>query len=669
MARKKSSRAAENQTAPPTKPQPSAARPHTLAILLLVAATLVFHGHALFGSKTSIQWDAVDVHYTQQKYFADQIREGPLPHWTPYIFSGYPFLADPQTGAWYPLNWPFFLLGVTPASIQTELALHTLIAALGAYLFAWRRLGQRGPSLVAAFAYAFSGFFAGHASHVGMFQTAAWLPWILLAVERATGDPRVAPKAAAGLLTGVMLLAGHFQTALYIGFAVVLFCGWLILEERARWKATAITLGVTGALGAAIAAVMIIPGIELLQHSVRAAADFSSATNSPLVPGALGTLLYPNLFSAIEGKYTGPADITQHYLYGGLLLLPLAALGLRDRGMRGPSLVLVVPLLWYAFGPAGGLYTVLSKLPGLGSVRAPVHIWFAVAFGLALLAAAGLREARARWSFPWLVWVIPVLLFSDLFYFNSAANPLAYARQSFAELYGNRLSEFQQRLSAQLPALTRFHAPRPLQAFGPQNHPLDARTETTYGYNPLMLTTYTEYFGASARNPKLLAELGAKFRLDPQAGSVHASDDVMARVTVPKQVVAVRPEEAASRLAALDPREAALSAGPAVSSQDSNGTATVVDQGPGRYRISYKVASPSLVRVAEVYYPGWQATSGGAALEVFPVDRALTGFIVPAGEGEVDLRFRLRNFNLAAGISLGAAIAAGVLLLIHVRSE
>lgn len=52
-------------------------------------------------------------HYTGQKYFAARALTGDLPFWTPYIFSGYPFLADPQVGAWYPLNWPFFLIGIT----------------------------------------------------------------------------------------------------------------------------------------------------------------------------------------------------------------------------------------------------------------------------------------------------------------------------------------------------------------------------------------------------------------------------------------------------------------------------------------------------------------------------------------------------------------------------
>ena len=62
-----------------------------------------------------------------QKYFADRVLHG-LPFWTPYIFSGFPFLADPQVAAWYPPNWPFFLAGIGPRAIQSELAVHALMA-------------------------------------------------------------------------------------------------------------------------------------------------------------------------------------------------------------------------------------------------------------------------------------------------------------------------------------------------------------------------------------------------------------------------------------------------------------------------------------------------------------------------------------------------------------
>ena len=58
------------------------------------------------------------MHYPLQKYFVDRLLSGKLPFWTPYWFAGYPLLANPEMGSWYPPHWPFFLAGVTPLSIQ-----------------------------------------------------------------------------------------------------------------------------------------------------------------------------------------------------------------------------------------------------------------------------------------------------------------------------------------------------------------------------------------------------------------------------------------------------------------------------------------------------------------------------------------------------------------------
>src|SRR5216110_1025615 len=133
----------------------------------LLLATLIFYWIPLTDPQTSIQWDAVDVHYSSQKYFADYIMRGELLFWTPYIFSGFPFLADLQVGAWYPLNWPFFVAGVTPSGIQLEIAVYAFLAGLGAFLLLARMIPLRTAALIGAAAYAFFGYFADHSSHLG----------------------------------------------------------------------------------------------------------------------------------------------------------------------------------------------------------------------------------------------------------------------------------------------------------------------------------------------------------------------------------------------------------------------------------------------------------------------------------------------------------------------
>ena len=506
-------------------------------------ATVVFYFTPLFDAQTTIQWDAVDVHYSAQKYFADSVREGHLPQWTPYIFSGFPFLADPQTGAWYPLHWPFFLIGITPKGIEWELALHAFLALCGTYLLARKLGGDHMFAVLAAIFYAGGGFFAGHSSHVGMFETAALLPWLLwsalLALESDTALTMLVP----GAIGGLMVLIGHFQTALYSFFALALF----VIARRAPWKRAVSVLAVSTVAAVLLGAIAILPGLELTAQSDRAAANFHGATNAALKPAALATLVMPNFYGAASGNYSGPPDITQFYFYAGILLVPLAIVGiLKQRSWA--VLALIVPALWYALGPPGGLYSVLTLLPGFKSVRAPVHIWFVVALGLALAAAAGAAWLAERFHKSWLMLAVLLLTVADLWYWNMADNQLAYASTSFAEKYGDLFNNFQASLvQAKKKPFTRIWSPFDTNAFGPLNSSLEGRTEVTYGYNPLEFSRYGEYLSAAERNASLLNGLAVTHGIDTQRGAMFENPNVMPRIAAPPQVKFVANHAAALR--------------------------------------------------------------------------------------------------------------------------
>src|ERR1700760_4978738 len=119
-------------------------------------ATLLFYFAPLFLPNTSMHWDLADVSYPAQKFLDESLHAGKLPHWTPFLYSGTPFLSDPKTGAWYPLHWPFFLIGITPRILVWELALHTFLALGGAFLLARRLFGAISAGCCAAVFYAFT---------------------------------------------------------------------------------------------------------------------------------------------------------------------------------------------------------------------------------------------------------------------------------------------------------------------------------------------------------------------------------------------------------------------------------------------------------------------------------------------------------------------------------
>ena len=635
---------------------------------LFLALVLAFYAVPLFSSSASIQWDAADVHYTSQKYFSDNLLSGKLARWTPYVFSGMPFLADPQTGAWYPLNWPFFLAGVTPRSIEWELALHALLACVGTFLLVRDLMGSRSAAVLAGIVYGFSGFFAGHSSHVGIFQTAAVFPWLLWLAQRAASrDWRIYGLAAIAA-SGALVLIGHFQSALYSFAGVALFAAAMIILNEGRWRQRGPAILAAMAVGAVLLpAIMVLPGLELTAESIRSHADYSQQADATLTPGTLETLFAPDALGAISGSYKGPGDITQFYFYQGLLVPLLAVGGLWLRGrLRWLALAISVPALWYAFGPAGGLYALLARLPGFRSIRSPVHIWFVVALALALLAAAGAQAAFQRFNKPWLIPALCVVAFADVWHFNSNVNPLAYARSTFEELYGSRGSAFERACEGirQNP-LHRVWYERDSNSFGPMNSSLNTRTEVTYGYNPLELWRYASYRSAVTANPRLLDGLAVTHRIDPATGTIAPLASAMPRVSVPKSVVVVGSAEEARRgLEQLVPSERALVESAVTGiTQDASAKASIANYTGDSYRVRYSAQSPTLLRIATPYFPGWTATVAGQPAPLMPVDLALIGVVVPAGSGEVVVSYRSGWFGAGALISgVAAALAFGGLI-------
>src|SRR6185436_5976826 len=93
---------------------------------ILVIVTLACYWVPMTSNNTSIMWDAADFHRPVQDYLSQELHAGRSPFWTPYPWAGYPFLADPEVGVFYPPTWPFFWSGVTSRVLFMEPWLNAL---------------------------------------------------------------------------------------------------------------------------------------------------------------------------------------------------------------------------------------------------------------------------------------------------------------------------------------------------------------------------------------------------------------------------------------------------------------------------------------------------------------------------------------------------------------
>jgi len=415
-----------------------------------------------------------------------------------------------------------------------------------------------------------------------------------------------------------------------------------------------------------LSAVMSLPGLELTAHSWRGSANYGSETGRILHLKAIANLLWPNATGAMSDAQ--PPD-TAYYLYSGILLLPLAALGLRNPRTRLVGLIVAIPSMWYMLGPAFGLYRLGEFVPGLHKVRAPIHAWFVAIFGLSILAASG-----AEWLFDqqqkhrWVAAAAVCVIFVDLFYWNAVAHPGIYARSSWDERYGNFEENTRLKVLLTQPPMTRFEAPDMLTAFGPLNHPLDLHLEATYGYNPLALTHYGEYRSAAEKNPKLIGAMNVARRLDVKLGAIVPAEKTLARAYFARSVESI-PDNAASRdrLATIDPESATIVNGPEKPSIDSQAAVLSVTSGEQELLVKYRSTNAALVRVAIPFFPGWTASVDGVDRRILRVDHAFIGVELPAGEKELVLRFHSTYFG--SGLALSVVALVGSIAMIALKGK
>jgi hypothetical protein len=222
-----------------------------LAPAFLVAAVAATFADALSASRVFYQRDIVSYWYPGMAVFRRAIAEGSWPLWNPWVGFGSPLLADATFQLAYPPTW--LALVLAPAVQLKLMAIgHSLLAALGACALG-RRLGLGWTAAgVAGGAYALSGPFLSAASLFHHYAGAAWLPWLLVALEGLVRRPGAASALWLGLAAGAQLLAGSGDMCLAGAVLGTARLAWHLARERPG-PGGVLALARSGALAAALA--------------------------------------------------------------------------------------------------------------------------------------------------------------------------------------------------------------------------------------------------------------------------------------------------------------------------------------------------------------------------------------------------------------------------------
>ena len=376
--------------------------------MLLLVPLLAFVVPALCDAP-ALSGDNLIQNFPLRAFSGELLRQGHLPLWNRFIWSGSPLLGGMNAGSFFPLTFLFVVVPAIGAWVLNMTAVYW-VAGLGTY-WLLRQYGIRPlAGFLGAAVYAYSGVMIGQMVHLGIIQGLALMPVIVLAIlkiswavfgvgpatrTRFTEDGLEAPGAdlvesgvpsspwpwvvGLAVLVGLIMLTGEPRSIAeteIVGAALAL---WLTLRgygdaavssgRRVRFLGAIV---LAGAWGVAIGAAQLLPGYDFINLSQRANEPYSFFASGSLHTQWTVLLLVPDLFGG-SGTLHQPVYFNDYNLpevtgYVGLLpLVACAALLTRTFGRNRDRAaadwapwfflaLLGLLLAWGQYTPLGGLF-------------------------------------------------------------------------------------------------------------------------------------------------------------------------------------------------------------------------------------------------------------------------------------------------------------------------
>ena len=311
-----------------------------------------------------------------RKIAIDQWKEGKIPLWNPYNFSGTPILANIQTAALYPLNILFLIFPFIDAWTML-IMLQSLLAGLFMYWYL-RSLALRSvASLLGAIAWSFSGFNIAWLTWGTMGHVALWLPLTLLAIDKSWYFLLVFSLV-------FQFFAGHAQISFYF---ILVIIAYAVMRKRAGFRFIVLL-----SLVALITSVQWIPFLEWIRQSGRVVSSADWMKEGWFIPWVhLAQFVAPDFFgNPTTLNYWGQWNYGEFIGYIGILPLVFVFIAILSQSAKKYRfwIGIVVVALLFALPTLISYLPFVLKVPILSSIQ-PTRLLFLVDFSLAVLAAYG----------------------------------------------------------------------------------------------------------------------------------------------------------------------------------------------------------------------------------------------------------------------------------------
>lgn len=368
---------------------------------------------------STIPWDAKAQFHPYTQFMAQSFARGDWPWWDPYVFAGHPQIADPQSMIFVPPLLILALFNGDPSFWAVDMAVLAGMAfgGCGLILYFHDRGWHWAGALIAALSFSFGAAMAWRLQHFGQVLSLAYLPWLLLFLDRAILRGSFIAGALAGFFAALIVL-GRDQVALLALYVAAGYALWQLAsadEPMRAMRRALLPLAVGGIVGLALIALPILMTLLLAAESNRPSIDYIGAGRGSLHPALLLTLVSPDIYGAAGDSFWGPPSWTWRgtglftaqnvgVLYVGAIPFLLVSTGLLSgqlwaREIRFYTIAVLIIVL-YALGwytPA--FHVMYAFFPGVDLYRRPADAVFLIGALLAVLAGYSTHRLFAA---PWI---------------------------------------------------------------------------------------------------------------------------------------------------------------------------------------------------------------------------------------------------------------------------
>lgn len=406
-------------------------------VVFLPFLVLLLYGRVIFWGTASLQF------IPWYQFLFDSLLHGDFPLWNPYNGMGVPFIANHQSGVFYPLNWfllIFYWLGQIKGlayGVTLLLPLHLFIGGLGIMRILKKFEISHFSQLMGGIVFAFSGYILTRLSFISMVWTFAWLPWVIfmcLQLKPINYQGSLTKLIKLSVFLSLQLLAGHAQTSYYtimLGSFVVLFYNFSTFYSQIK-KFVVYIFAII--LSIIISAVQIFPTAEFLMQSQRSTeVGYEFAVSFSLWPARLLTVLFGNFWGNPNyGRFLSGGNFWEENLYAGVfpfvtLIILIWVLFWKTRKNQIPAsqkkiisflFAIIIFSLLFSFGKFFPLYPFLYKnIPTFSLFQAPVRFLIIYFFAFSILFGFG-ADVWILSKFNHKKTIIILVVFGTLFFLS-----------------------------------------------------------------------------------------------------------------------------------------------------------------------------------------------------------------------------------------------------------